>query len=68
MKKPYRQYNLTSNDSHTTAWLEEGLKVGNRVTLKDSMEPERWWTVTSMGDTRMLKEELHKKSKWNNNI
>lgn len=52
-----RQYTLrTTIDSHNTAhdfgfrdivvWLEDGrAKVGDKVTLKDTDEPEREWQV-----------------------
>lgn len=75
MKKLYRQYNLEYCPTpdrhlvqHITAWLQDGLKVGARVTLKDSENPQKWWTVAGMGDTLLPKDELHKKSQWNNNI
>lgn len=68
MKKLYRQYNLQRNTMHLTAWLQDGLKTGSAVTLKDSEHPNEWWLIKSMGDTLIGKEELHKKSKWNNNI
>jgi hypothetical protein len=38
---------------HTSCWLEEkkrGVKIepGVSVTLKDSADPDRWWTVISV--------------------
>ncbi len=74
MKKKYRQYNLENiklpenTKQHLTAWLIDGLEIGWKVTLKDSENPEEYWLITGRGDTLIDKQELHNKSKWNNNI
>ena len=67
MKTFYRQYNLESGNEHLTAWLDRQLRVGWRVRLANSEEPEQWWTVTGKGDTLLLKEEIkgsHDSKKW----
>jgi len=35
----FKQYNLRSGNEYLTAWLQDGLKKGYRVTLKDSDNP-----------------------------
>jgi hypothetical protein len=36
-----------------TAWLDAAkAKRGVKVTLKDSADPTRWWTITGMGTPR----------------
>lgn len=68
MKILYKQCNLQNGASHITAWLEaDKVKVGFKVTLKDSEEPEKWWTITSVGDTTLPKAEIkgsHNSKSW----
>jgi hypothetical protein len=40
---------LVSGDTHRYCWVDEPVKVGNLITLKDSDEPERQWEVTWVG-------------------
>ncbi len=45
--KQMRQFQLRSGQTYTTCWLEDDprLKVGNKVTLKTSDDPNRWWGI-----------------------
>lgn len=45
------QCRLESDGAVMIVWLssEKDFKVGNKVTLKSSDEPKRWWKVTSKG-------------------
>lgn len=55
----YKQCNLTNGDSHMTAWLDASVaKPGIRVTLKDSANPEDWWTIDAVGDTAMARKDI----------
>jgi len=46
----YRQCVLRDGSRTTTTWLKEKrIKEGFRVTLKNSEDPERLWTIESMG-------------------
>lgn len=47
-----RQFQLRSGQTYTTCWLEEDsrLKVGNKVTLKTSDDPKRWWEIIGCSD------------------
>lgn len=51
-----------------SAWLIDGLEMGWKVTLKDSKYTEEYWEILGMGQTLLPKDELHRNSKWNNNI
>jgi hypothetical protein len=42
------QCKLQSENTYTTAWLENKVKIGNLVTLKDTDEPQRLWKVLSV--------------------
>lgn len=43
---------LINGNENVDAYIElkPKLKVGVKVTLKDSDEPEKWWTVEKMGE------------------
>jgi hypothetical protein len=43
------QVELRSGDSHRYCYVDQPVKVGNEITLKDSEEPERLWEVTWVG-------------------
>lgn len=52
MAKMMRQFELVSptesGQACLTTWLEDDkrLKVGSTLTLKDWVDPERWWEIT----------------------
>lgn len=46
------QCDLSSGDSRTRAYIpESGAKVGYTMKLKDSDDPDRFWTVVSVPET-----------------
>lgn len=50
---------LVSGNEKTECYLEpDKIKVGYRVTLKDSADPEQWWTIESIG-TPIAKHLIH---------
>lgn len=53
--------------SKLTSWVpfQHGLQVGTQITLKDSDDPERRWTVMGMS-TGHPRSDI--KRGWNNNI
>ena len=71
MKTLYKQCNLSNRDSHMTAWLDAAIvKPGIKVTLKDAEDPALWWTIDSVGETAMAKEDIkgaHGSKKWYGN-
>lgn len=64
----FRQVKLRDGEVVLTTNLEEHpkLKVGNTLTLKDSDDPNRLWTIESVSDVG--RERTHLNRKWNNNI
>lgn len=42
------------------AWLEHGpkIKTGSKLTLKDSDEPERLWTIKNVGNKIIDKQKI----------
>lgn len=50
-KSIYRwQVELKSGDTVRTCYVDKLVKLGNQITLKDSEEPKRLWTVTWIGE------------------
>lgn len=49
-----RQVSLRDGDSRTVTWLpdDKRLRVGTRVTLKDSEDPSRLWTITGRSEPK----------------
>lgn len=71
--KFYRQCTLRSGNTETVAWIEEhGARVGNRVTLKDTEDPEKIWTVRTASTQRLSQETVqeneHRHSKWHQQV
>lgn len=66
-----RQYNLEHGNEHLTAWLDAiDLRVGTKVTLRDSENPTIFWKVVGIGDTVLPKDEIkgaHDSKKWHGN-
>jgi hypothetical protein len=58
------QVDLRSEDRLLTCWVEPRVRVGNTITLKDSDEPSRLWTVLRVGEARPVGSI---KRGWNNN-
>jgi len=53
----HRQARLRSGATERTCWVRTDVRQGNRVTLKNSEEPDRLWDVTWAGtSTRELSE------------
>lgn len=59
------QVDLVSGESRRTCWVEPKVRVGTSITLKDSDEPDRFWTVVRVGG-EALRSSL--KTDWHNNI
>lgn len=47
----YLQVALRDGTTKLTCWVDKPVRVGQRVTLKNSEQPDRWWTVVSTGGT-----------------
>lgn len=43
------QADLRSGASVRTCWLEDRIRPGDSVTLKNSEDPQRWWDVVRTG-------------------
>lgn len=56
------QVRLQSDDRVRTCWVEPKVKIGNRITLKNSEDPDRMWTVLSVGEPTEMN-EIH--TEWN---
>lgn len=60
MKEFYRQCELAQGNLKTVAWVpEDGAKVGFSFLFKDAKGEGRW-TVLSVGETRVLREDVGK--------
>jgi hypothetical protein len=46
------QVDLRSEDRVLTCWVEPRVKVGDVITLKNSQQPGRLWSVTRVGEPR----------------
>jgi len=46
------QVDLRSENRVRTCWVEPKVRVGDRITLKNSDEPARLWEVTRVGEPR----------------
>lgn len=57
---------LRSGTSVRTCWIRAGIKPGDRVTLKNSEDPARWWDVARVGSQARELEEIPRG--WHNNI
>ena len=44
------QVELHSGDSVLVTYVDKLVKIGNEITLKNSEEPSRLWTVTWIGE------------------
>lgn len=60
------QAELKSGTTVRTCWLRQGIRRGDRVTLKNSEDPARWWDVTAVGTQARDLEEINRG--WDNNI
>jgi hypothetical protein len=60
------QVQLRSGSTVRTCWVEDRVRAGNRITLKTSEEPGRFWDVVSVGSQR--RELAGIPRGWNNNI
>jgi hypothetical protein len=54
------RYYVKLEDGTTTrhCWVDRPVESGNRVTLKNSDEPDRWWTVVWVGSEKRHKSLL----------
>lgn len=59
------QVDLRATDRFLTCWVEPKVKVGDRITLKNSAEPTVLWDVLSVGQPHPSTDI---KRGWNNNI
>ena len=39
------QVDLRAGNRHRTCWVDRQVKVGNRITLRNSEDPGLWWEV-----------------------
>lgn len=60
------QVQLSSGSTVRTCWLREGVRVGDRVTLKNSEDPDQTWDVTWVGSEGRELDEINRG--WHNNI
>ncbi len=59
------QARLESGTSTMTCWIDKTIKPGDEVTLKNSDDPQQWWTVV---DTYATLDVSSINRGWNNNI
>lgn len=45
MEKVLYQVRLRDGDTELTCWVDKKVVPGNRITLKNSEAPDRWWQV-----------------------
>ena len=60
--KYYRQCGFKRGNRYTTAWVMEGLKVGNIVSFKSMQTDFDNWEVISVGDIRLTEAEVYDRS------
>lgn len=60
------QASLRSGTAVRTCWVEDRIKTGDRITLKNSEDPDRLWDVAEVGSERRTATEINRG--WNNNI
>lgn len=41
---------LRDGNTRMTCWVDRQVPVGSRITLKNSGDPSRWWTVEWAGE------------------
>jgi hypothetical protein len=58
------QVDLRSDNRLRTCWVEPRVQVGDQITLRNSEEPARLWSVTRVGEPRAASDI---KRGWNNN-
>lgn len=68
MKQPMRQFKLATGSATLVTYLPEDrrLRVGTRLTLKDSDDPRRWWTV--IWRSVYVRDRKSIRTDWDNNI
>jgi hypothetical protein len=62
----YRQDVLRSGTTERTCWIRADVRQGQRVTLKNSEDPDRHWDVVRVGAEPRELTEINRG--WNNNI
>jgi hypothetical protein len=50
---------LASGTARRSCWVDRKVKAGDRVTLRDSEEPERLWDVLSVGAPKLTSDINH---------
>ncbi len=60
------QVRLRSGTTERTCWTEARVKVNDRITLRNSEDPQRWWDVIRVGDERKTAGQINRG--WDNNI
>jgi len=57
----YKQCVIKSGTSRIVAWLDaDKIKVGIRITLKNSDEPRRWWKVLEISNHELVQKDIDK--------
>lgn len=46
------QVDLRADNRYRTCWVEPRVRVGDRITLKNSEDPKRQWDVLRVGEPR----------------
>lgn len=59
------QVDLRAGNREMTCWVEDRVKVGNVITLKNYEHPSRLWEVLRVGEP---KDRSQINRGWNNNI
>lgn len=56
-----RQFELREGTTSTVTWLpaDRRLRTGARVSLKDSADPGRLWTVVRRGSVALSRDAIH---------
>ena len=62
------EYKEDDKTVSTSCWLEEkkrgvDIEPGVKVTLKDSSDPDRWWTVKSVGKTSISESRVKERQR-----
>ena len=55
----YRQCILEMGNARITCWLEASkVRVGIKITLKDSENPTQWWKVVSVSGVELPRKDI----------
>lgn len=66
MTRELVQVRLRSGTTSRTCWVENRVKQGDSLTLKNSEDPSRWWDVMAVDSKPTDPGRINRG--WNNNI